>query len=123
MSVNREEFDNALNNFKDDIKKMLRSLNNANNMFIFEEMRILGKNADVCVKNIKDYVGQLEEELKNVKKKPQIKQVVSRSYANGDTNYLSQHLNEGYRIVMANHIGEHGSIEYVLEKEVMEDVD
>lgn len=123
MSVNREKFDNALNNFKDDIEKMLRSLNNANNMFIFDDMRILSKDADVCIKNIKNYVTQLEEELKKCKKEPQIKQVVSRSHANGDTNYLSQYLNEGYRIVMANHIGEHGSIEYVLEKEVMEDVD
>ena len=58
MSVNREKFDNALNNFKDDIEKMLRSLNNANNMFIFDDMRILSKDADVCIKNIKNYVKQ-----------------------------------------------------------------
>lgn len=71
MSVNREKFDNALNNFKDDIEKMLRSLNNANNMFIFDDMRILSKDADVCIKNIKNYVTQLEEELKKCKKEPQ----------------------------------------------------
>lgn len=122
MSVNKEEFEKAFDNFEHTIKRILNSLSNANAMFIFDDMRILSKDADVCIKNIKNYVIQLEEELKKCKRKPKTKQVVAKSHPNGDCNYLVRYLDEGYHVVMANHIGEHGSIEYILEKEVNEDV-
>ena len=123
METNREKFDKAFKNFKENIENMLRTLSNANEMFIFDDMRILSKDADVCVKNIKNYVTQLEEELKKCKKEPQIKQAVARTYPNdivNTTEELERYLNDGYCVVMAKHIGNKGAIEYILEKEFKE---
>ncbi|RHM59670.1 hypothetical protein [Coprobacillus sp. AF33-1AC] len=72
------------------------------------------------------YCDQLEKELEECKRKRKTKQVVARTFPNGwkpRTQYLEEFLNQGYHVVMANHINDkdYQIIEYILEKEIDED--
>ena len=129
MLVNKEEFEKAFSDLDKNIRGLINTANYAHDMTIVNEMYGFSEKIGKHLNYIKGYVNQMEiytdevkKELEKRKRKPRIKQAVARSHPNGDRNYLEQYLNEGYHIIMANHIGEHGSIEYVLEKEVMEDV-
>lgn len=79
--------------------------------------------AEPYVKDLMEYCNQLEEELKKYKQKPKIKQIVVRTFTStiNTTGNLEKKLNQGYHVVMANHIGTNNSIEYILEKEVIQD--
>ena len=123
MSVNREEFEKAFDGLDKGIRGLIKTASHANEMIVLDELKEFANSVDSQVKNIQDYVNQLEKELKNIKK-PQIKQTVVRTYPfewKKTTEYLKKHLNDGYRVVMANHIGTNNSIEYILEKEVIQD--
>lgn len=126
MSVNREEFEKAFNNLDKGIKGLIRTASNANEMVVLDKMQQFANCVGSQVKHIQDYVDQLEKELKKYKQKPQIKQAVVRTYPyewKKTTEYLKDYLNDGYRVVMANHIegSKCQNIEYILEKEVTED--
>lgn len=122
MSVNREEFEKAFDGLDKGIRGLIKTASYANEMVVLDELLEFANSVDSQVKNIQDYVNQLEKELKNIKK-PQIKQTVVRTYTStmNTTGNLEKKLNQGYHVVMANHIGTNNSIEYILEKEVIQD--
>lgn len=122
MSVNREEFEKAFDGLDKGIRGLIKTASRANEMIVLDELQEFANSVDSQVKNIQDYVNQLEKELKNIKK-PQIKQTVVRTYIStmNTTGNLEKKLNQGYHVVMANHIGNNNSIEYILEKEVIQD--
>lgn len=126
MSVNREEFEKAFDGLDKGIRGLIKTASYANEMVVLDELREFANSVGSQVKNIQDYVNQLEKELKKYKQKSQIKQTVVRTYPfewGKTTEYLKKHLNDGYRVVMANHIEgkKCQNIEYILEKEVIED--
>nr|DAR45452.1 MAG TPA: protein of unknown function (DUF4754) [Caudoviricetes sp.] len=126
MSVNREEFEKAFDGLDKGIRGLIKTASYANEMVVLDELREFANSVGSQVKNIQYYVNQLEKELKKYKQKPQIKQTVVRTYPferEKTTEYLKKHLNDGYRVVMANHIEgkKCQNIEYILEKEVIED--
>lgn len=122
MSGNREEFEKAFDGLDKGIRGLIKTASHANEMIVLDELQEFANSVDSQVKNIQDYVNQLEKELKNIKK-PQIKQTVVRTYTStmNTTGNLEKKLNQGYHVVMANHIGTNNSIEYILEKEVIQD--
>ena len=88
---------------------------------------------DAQLDKIKKYVNQLESELRKQKlisnkSNLKIKQKVARTYScekkpvgvHFVTEELQECLNDGYHIVMVNKICK-GVIEYILEKELMDD--
>lgn len=123
MSVNREEFEKAFDGLDKGIRGLIKTASYANEMVVLDELREFANSVDSQVKNIQDYVNQLEKELKKYKQKPQIKQTVVRTYTStmNTTGNLEKKLKQGYHVVMANHIGTNNSIEYILEKEVIQD--
>lgn len=126
MSVNREEFEKAFDGLDKGIRGLIKTASYANEMVVLDELQEFADCVGSQVKNIQDYVNQLEKELKKYKQKSQIKQTVVRTYPfewEKTTEYLKKHLNDGYRVVMANHIEgkKCQNIEYILEKEVIQD--
>lgn len=123
MSVNREEFEKAFDGLDKGIRGLIKTASYANEMIVLDELQEFANSVGSQVKNIQDYVNQLEKELKKYKQKPQIKQTVVRTYIStiNATGGLEKKLNQGYHVVMANHIGNKNSIEYILEKEVIQD--
>ena len=123
------KYEKAFDGLDKGIRGLINTANYAHDMTIVNEMYGFSEKVGKYLNYIKGYVNQMEiytdeveKELEKCKRKPKIKQVVAKSHPNGAHNYLSQYLDEGYHVVMANHIGTSNSIEYILEKEVNEDV-
>ena len=129
--TNKEKSENLLDNILDsiieDYKDLVNNAKHFDRLYIINEVLAFGECTACKLDDIKKYVNQLEKEIKKYKQKPQIRQVVVRTYPFGKhpreyrtTNEdLKEYLNKGYHVVMANKVID-GVIEYILQKEVIE---
>lgn len=135
--MDKMAYQSSLNNILDEIiedyKDLVYSSKSLDRLHIIDEIfdfgeHIGGKLDDIKkhVDKLMNYPDQLEERLTE-NKKIQTQQVVVRTYPFGKhpreyrtTNEdLKEYLNKGYHVVMANKVID-GVIEYILQKEVVE---